>query len=227
MKKLILILLSILFVIVSAIPVSSAAEPSFEVGTVTGKPGDTVEVKVSINNNPGITAFSINVKYSSSDLTLIDIIDCSLFSESLTHSPLNKTPITLSWYSKNSQNIKKNGAFAKLKFKIKNGAKTTALSISYDADNVFDSNFNNKKFKTTNGKVTVNGSSSSKYQLGDVNRDGKITRSDSDLIQRNLAEIIKLDNEQKSLADVSKNHSVSISDATLIQKYCAGIIKKF
>lgn len=227
MKKLISILLSILFVIVSIIPVSSATEPSFEVGTATGKPGDTIEVKVSINNNPGITAFSLNVKYSSSDLTLIDIIDCSLFNETLTHSPLSKTPITLSWYSKNSKNIKKNGAFAKLKFKIKNGAKTSALSISYDSDNVFDSNFNNKKFKTINGKVTVNGSSSSKYQLGDVNRDGKITKSDSDLIQRSLAEIIKLDNEQKSLADVSKNNSLSISDATLIQKFCAGQIKKF
>ena len=225
MKKLISILLSLLIVIVTIIPVSSATEPSFEVGTASGKPGDTIEVKVSINNNPGITAFSLNVKYSSSDLTLIDIIDCSLFNESLTHSPLSKTPITLSWYSKNSQNIKKNGAFAKLKFKIKNGAKTSALSISYDSDNVFDSNFNNKKFKTINGKVTVNGSST-KYQLGDVNRDGKITKSDSDLIQRSLAEIIKLDNEQKSLADVSKNNSLSILDATLIQKYYAGIIKK-
>lgn len=225
MKKLISILLSLLIVIVTIIPVSSATEPSFEVGTASGKPGDTIEVKVSINNNPGITAFSLNVKYSSSELTLIDIIDCSLFNESLTHSPLNKTPITLSWYSKNSQNIKKNGAFAKLKFKIKNGAKTSALSISYDSDNVFDSNFNNKKFKTINGKVTVNGSST-KYQLGDVNRDGKITKSDSDLIQRSLAEIIKLDNEQKSLADVSKNNSLSILDATLIQKYYAGIIKK-
>ena len=225
MKKLISILLSLLIVIVTIIPVSSATEPSFEVGTASGKPGDTIEVKVSINNNPGITAFSLNVKYSSSELTLIDIIDCSLFNESLTHSPLSKTPITLSWYSKNSQNIKKNGAFAKLKFKIKNGAKTSALSISYDSDNVFDSNFNNKKFKTINGKVTVNGSST-KYQLGDVNRDGKITKSDSDLIQRSLAEIIKLDNEQKSLADVSKNNSLSILDATLIQKYYAGIIKK-
>lgn len=226
MKKLISILLSILFVIVSIIPVCSATEPSFEVGTATGKQGDIIEVKISINNNPGITAFSLNVKYSSNDLALIDIIDCSLFNESLTHSPLSKTPITLSWYSQNSQNIKKNGAFAKLKFKIKNGAKTSSLSISYDSDNVFDSNFNNKKFKTINGKVTVNGSSS-KYQFGDVNRDGMITKSDSDLIQRSLAEIIKLDNEQKSLADVSKNNSLSISDATLIQKFCTGQIKMF
>ena len=95
MKKLFAIFLSLLFTLASVVPVSSAADPSFEVGTATGKQGDTVEVKVSINNNPGITAFSVNIDYSSSDLTLTDIVDCKLFDESLTHSQLGKSPITL------------------------------------------------------------------------------------------------------------------------------------
>ena len=62
---------------------------------------------------------------------------------------------------------------------------------------------------------------STQYQLGDVNRDGKVTISDVTAIQRHLAEIEPLTDEQLALADTDGDGEVTIDDATLIQMYLA------
>ncbi len=65
---------------------------------------------------------------------------------------------------------------------------------------------------------------SNKYDLGDVDRDGKVTVNDATKIQRALALLTELDEEQSLLADVDNDGCVSISDATNIQMYIAKII---
>ena len=59
------------------------------------------------------------------------------------------------------------------------------------------------------------------YQIGDVNLDGRVTISDVTAIQRHLAEIEPLTDEQLALADVDGDGMVTIDDATLIQMYLA------
>lgn len=54
--------------------------------SVQGKVAETVEVRISLENNPGITALQINVGYDSEKLELISIEDSGLFDDSLSHS---------------------------------------------------------------------------------------------------------------------------------------------
>lgn len=61
------------------------------------------------------------------------------------------------------------------------------------------------------------------YQKGDVNCDGKINVKDATLVQKYLAKIVDLTDEQRGLADFNGDLTVSISDATDIQKWIAGI----
>lgn len=62
------------------------------------------------------------------------------------------------------------------------------------------------------------------YELGDVNRDGKVNIKDATLIQKALAKLEQLDNEQLILADYLADGKISIKDATQIQKKLANLI---
>ncbi len=68
--------------------------------------------------------------------------------------------------------------------------------------------------------------SADKYELGDVDRDSKITVADATEIQRALALYVELDDEQQLLADTNNDGCVSITDATNIQMYVAKMIDK-
>lgn len=63
--------------------------------------------------------------------------------------------------------------------------------------------------------------------LGDVDLDGKVTINDATVIQRYLAEMVNLNNEQIKLGDVDNNGKIDINDATMIQRYLAELIAKF
>ncbi len=62
------------------------------------------------------------------------------------------------------------------------------------------------------------------FELGDVNRDGKLNIRDATLIQKFLAKISELDDEQVKLADYQTDGKVNIKDATRIQKKLANLI---
>jgi hypothetical protein len=62
--------------------------------------------------------------------------------------------------------------------------------------------------------------------FGDVNQDGVISIIDATELQKYLAGLITLTDEQLLLADTDADGSISIKDATEIQKYLAGIVSK-
>lgn len=58
----------------------------------------------------------------------------------------------------------------------------------------------------------------SKYQLGDVNLDGKITVTDATEILKANVDLVKLTDEQKKLADFDQNGVVNVIDASELQR---------
>lgn len=62
-----------------------------------------------------------------------------------------------------------------------------------------------------------------KYK-GDVNGDGELTVTDVTDIQKDIADLIKFDENQKALADVNGDGDVDVNDVTILQKYIAGLI---
>ena len=61
-------------------------------------------------------------------------------------------------------------------------------------------------------------------ELGDVNLDGVRNVLDATLVQKYLAGILNITDEQLLLADVNEDGLVNIADATHIQKLCAGLV---
>ena len=70
----------------------------------------------------------------------------------------------------------------------------------------------------------VLGVSAAKYEVGDVNLDGKVNIKDATAIQKHLAELSKLSSEQLAYADVDYSGKINIKDATFIQKMIAGLV---
>lgn len=62
------------------------------------------------------------------------------------------------------------------------------------------------------------------YSLGDVDRNGKVTVADAVMIQKHIANIIILNDDELILADTDKNGKITVADAVMIQKYIANII---
>ena len=60
--------------------------------------------------------------------------------------------------------------------------------------------------------------------IGDVNDDGSVTVLDATMLQKYIAGLVSLSNEQLALADTNGDGSVTVLDATEIQKYLAGLV---
>ena len=195
--------------------------PTLSVSSVSGNANDTVEAKVLIENNPSITALRISVAYSSENLELLEINNGGVFEEAITHSQTLTSPITISWYSQRSEDCNNNGVLAVLKFRIKENAQSSQISLSYDEDDIFNSAFDNVYFDTQNGSVNV---SEKTYLLGDTNGDGRVNVRDVTAVQRHLVELEKLEGAYLIAADTNCDGELDISDATLLQMYLAEYI---
>lgn len=64
-------------------------------------------------------------------------------------------------------------------------------------------------------------------KLGDIDGNGVINILDATLIQRYIAQVVTLTDQQKTAADTDKNGKHTISDVTAIQRYVAQIISEF
>ena len=82
MKKIIALLLSLALLITTAVNViwATAAEtPIMTVGSVEGYKGDTVEVYVTLENNPGFSAASIEIRFDDTNIALTEAELCGEF----------------------------------------------------------------------------------------------------------------------------------------------------
>ena len=65
-----------------------------------------------------------------------------------------------------------------------------------------------------------------KLQLGDIDMDGEVTIMDATLVQKYIAHLEDLTDQQKRLADVNGDGEITILDATEIQKMLANVKNK-
>ena len=71
---------------------------------------------------------------------------------------------------------------------------------------------------------TVIDADSTKFILGDVNRDGLVTIDDATLVQQYAAELITFDSYQMLAGDTNKDGRITVKDATEIQRHVAEYI---
>ena len=217
MRKVLSILLAVVMLAVcSVISYEAADEPRFQTEIVRGNAGETVDVKLNIQNNPGITALSIDVSYSSDDLELISVNNAALFQDAISTGNVSSDPLRISWYAADSENKVDNGTLAILRFRVRDNAICSRINISYNPENVFDNTLQNQPFEITNGWVLVGDK-----KIGDAYSDNQISVRDVTSIQRQIVELEDLSAEELVLADTNGDGEINIADATHLQMYLA------
>ena len=151
MKKGICFLL-MLILIVGALftPIFADGTPAFRVSDASAAPGEEVTLTVSTENNPGIVGFMLKPEYDENVLEWVGVTEGNIggTSEYVVGRPLG-------WM--NSKPYSGNDVLFSLTFKVREGvgAGITAVTLSYDPDDVFDDDFENVDFAVIPGTVTI------------------------------------------------------------------------
>lgn len=136
----------------------SPQSPSIIIDSVNGEAGNTVDVTITMSNNPGFVSANLYVNYDESILTLKEVKDGGLLS-GVTHSDNYTSPYGLCWVNDLSkENFKVNGVLATLTFEISENAKQGESTISLEQD-ILNCDVENVVFDLVSGKVEISSSS--------------------------------------------------------------------
>ncbi len=188
----------------------------------SSRAGGTVQVPVTISNNPGVVSMSFTITYDESVLTLIEVKDTELISGAL-HSDNLSSPYQLTWANDTvREDIIENGTVAVLVFKI---ADNTAdgdysVSVSYDYENYDIINYNGSSvyFNTVEGVVSIRD-----FLYGDVNNDGRVNNLDRQILTRHLAKWTAYPASMVDMnaADVNNDGNVNNLDRQILTRHLA------
>ena len=131
------------------------SEPFFMVEKVNAESGQSdVAIKSTYNNNPGISSFKLSASFGNL-LTLKKIAYNSNLVGQTMLPQYYTSPVTLIWINPFSE-IKGNDTIATLYFDLDESARGTfPVTITYDADDVYNMEEKNIKFAKINGGIVV------------------------------------------------------------------------
>ena len=190
------------------------------VESVSAQPGETVNVNVSIANNPGLLGAGFTVSYDSG-ITLINAEAGDAFSALVQTKPGNfSSPCNFMW---DAQEIKpdaiKDGVFLTLAFQVSEETKTGdafEVRISPMTGNNIDVDFRPVQIDTASGTISV-----VSYIPGDLSGDGTVNTIDVILLRRYIAGGYDV-NINVEAADVNADGSINTIDIILIRRFIAG-----
>ena len=196
--------------------------PAFALSGASGRRGETVDVTVSMENNPGIVATRLFFDYDPAVLHLDGITNGTIFSDDTmtAGNDLNHVPYVVFWVdSLSPTNNDANGVLLTLHFTIAEDAPKgdTTITLRYDEGSTYNVDLTDQAFLTRSSAVTV-----VTRMPGDANEDGLIDLRDTAVIRRYLAGGWPDNPINLSNADVNADDSVDLKDVALILRYLAG-----
>ena len=155
MKKLIALILSFLLLMTTAVNLAlavAADTPVMTVGSVESYQGDTVNLYVTLENNPGFSAASVKIDFDNTNITLISAELCEGFAAGAFVSYDNLPYITFV----KSENTTES-EFLKLTFTIAENAELGDISVTvlYTEGDISDIDENNVNFNIVPGKISI------------------------------------------------------------------------
>ena len=195
------------------------------VGTVKGRAGDTVNVSISITDNPGIVVMMLQLNYDKDILKLIGVSNTnSIFSNPVHTGDYNLLPFNMSWLMLIGKGINntENGLLVTLTFEILADTEPgeTDILISYAYSDVLNANYLQTYFDVKNGKVEI----LPPKKTGDVNEDEIISLIDVLLLRRFLVGGYNINEGDINTfnADVNNDAVVGMVDVLILRQYIVG-----
>ena len=223
-KEALAVLLAVIMLF-TAFPLQSAAKEPAATVTLTvestnARIGSTVDVQITIQNNPGILGATLALRYDD-ELTLTAATAGDAFSPlSLTKPGQFASPCQFVWDGEelNVEDIK-DGCILTLTFQVADDVASGSelpIRISYVPGDLIDKDLNIVSADIINGIITV-----LDFTPGDVNDDGYLNPTDIISLRRYISggygQVIN-----ESAADVNDDGRLNTMDIILIRRYLAG-----
>lgn len=190
--------------------------PTISVESVKIQPGKSVEVDISLNNNPGIASMVCNVSYDTNFLTLTNVAYGADFASKGVEPYINGSPVKLVWSDVTEQTT--DSVFATLTFTVSDTAEsgtTTNVTLSYSQGDICDIDENDVDFTIENSTITIVDG-----LPGDINADQIVNAKDLLRLNKYFA---GWDVEVDEIAiDVNGDGTVNAKDLLRLNKYFAG-----
>ena len=195
---------------------SPALSAQLVIEKMTAVPGQTVEVKISLKNSPGLASMLLKVAYDNG-LSLREIRINEALGGQFTTSKELASPVSILWINVQEE-AKGDVLFATLVFQVSESAKigdSFRITAAYDADDIYNLNEEAVFLSVEDGGVSV-----SSRTPGDINGDGKVNNRDATRLLQHLAGW-DVEYAEGSL-DVNNDGKVNNRDATRLLQYLAG-----
>ncbi len=154
MKRTLIFILTITMVLILAVPAFAGAAPTVTVASPTAavNPGSTVEVAVTIADNPGMDVMKLKFSYDTTILTLKDIELGSVMTGTFTKN-LDKAVALLE--AAGTTNATGNGTLVTLKFEVKSTATAGNYTIGFLVADAVNRDEESVALTTQAGTVSV------------------------------------------------------------------------
>ncbi len=155
-KKIVSLILALLLLVTSSVPtiISATAMDNrvMKVGNSEGYRGDTVNIDVVLENNPGFSTASIKIDYDAEKINLIDAKLCGEFAAGANVSYDNLPYLTFV-----KSNDSTDSLFLKLTFNILESAEigNAPISIIYDSGDISNKNEDDVDFDVVPGGINI------------------------------------------------------------------------
>lgn len=192
------------------------SEATVLLSTVPGIPGQTVQVAVSLVNNPGIISAKLDITYDTGRLELISAEDTGLLPGAVFGDTF-ASPYTLTWEDGElTEDIAADGIIAYLNFRVKDGSTMGTAAVTAAVSGTCSATLGQVEFSVMDGGVNV-----TTYILGDANGDGVASLLDAALMRRFIAHWTGVTIDEVA-ADLNGDGSVGLDDVIILRRHLAG-----
>ncbi|MBQ7088730.1 MAG: hypothetical protein IJN04_03715, partial [Clostridia bacterium] len=135
-------------------------DPTIVVSNVNGAAGDTVNVTVSVKNNPGIISARLKVGYDANALELVEALNGDFATAGYSYSEADVNPFVINWCLATLKVDDTSELLATLTFKIKDDAVGGEYPLTLtivDPEDFYNVAWDTVEFALADGSVTVSG----------------------------------------------------------------------
>lgn len=216
-----IVMVALLFPVTETkVAAASATESIISITDDVAVVGGHATIGIKLKNNPGITGLRISVSYDDSLLKLEKVAyNTEMGGQAVQPENLEsaQSPIILYW-TDGFNDYAEDCEFATLTFSVADTAKagtTSTITVSYDAEDIYNANEENVAFAIQNGTVSVIAK-----VAGDINGDGVCNAKDTTRLMRYLVgwtvEVYE------PALDINGDGVCNAKDTTRLMRYLAG-----